>query len=498
MMSIERKSSYSVSALLLAVAIFVMPLVSLGQTPVTAPRNKYKVSDDVQAGQQAAQQVYQQMPILNDSSVRNYVNSVGQRLAAAIPPQFQHPEFHFTFDVVDARDINAFALPGGPMFVNRGMIEAADTEGMMAGVMAHEMSHVALRHATAQATETQKYQVGSVLGQIAGAVIGGGVGQVVAGASQIGFGAGALKYSRAYEKQADILGAQIMARAGYDPRDLAQMFRKIEQQGGGSGGPEWMSSHPNPGNRYEYIMQEAAMLRVEPGAGRNDTAEFRNIQSRLRGYPQARTMEEIARSGQRYPNQGGQYPNDTRNPNDNRYPNDNQYPNQQGGDYARGERVAYPSTRYQTQRTSFFSVAVPSNWRQLGGDQNSVSYAPEGAYGAQGITHGVMFGVGQSQYNDLQSASREVINSMMQGENNYLRQASGFTRTTVDGHAGLATTLTGRSPLTGRAERVIIVTTQLGNGQVFYMAAVSPQDEYATYQRAFNDIMRSLQFNSRY
>jgi hypothetical protein len=194
-------------------------------------------------------------------------------------------------------------------------------------------------------------------------------------------------------------------------------------------------------------------------------------------------MEEIARSGQRYPNQGGgqQYPDQ----------------GQQGGVYARGERVAYPSTQYQTQRTSLFSVAIPSNWRQAGGDQRSVSYAPEGAYGAQGITHGVMFGVGQSQASDLQSAARDVVSSLTQGENNYLRQTGNFTRTTMDGRSALAATLTGRSPLTGRNERVTIITTALGNGQVLYMAAVAPQNEYATYQRAFNDILRSLQLNGR-
>jgi len=263
------------------------------------------------------------------------------------------------------------------------------------------------------------------------------------------------------------------------------MFRTIAQQGGGSGGPEWLSSHPNPGNREQRIMQEAAMLRVE--GGRSDTAQFRSIQERLRGYPRARTMQEIANSGQRYPNQGGGQ----------QYPNDGNYPNDNGGVYARGERVAYPSTRYQTQRTNLFSVSVPSNWRQTGGDQSSVSYAPEGAYGSQGITHGVMFSVVQSQYNDLQNASRDVVNSLVQGENNYLRQTTNFSRTTLGGRTALATTLAGRSPLTGRAERVTIVTTQLGSGQFFYMAAVSPQNEYGTYQQAFNNILRSLRLNTR-
>ena len=229
------------------------------------------------------------------------------------------------------------------------------------------------------------------------------------------------------------------------------------------------------------------MLRVEPNAGRENVAQFRSIQERLRGYPRARTMEEIARSGQRYPNQGGQYPDQGGN-----YPNDN------GGVYASGERVAYPSTRYQTQRNNLFTVSVPANWRQLGGDQNSVSYAPEGAYGSQGITHGVMFSIVQSQYNDLQNSSRDVVNSLVQGDNGYLRQTSNFTRTTLAGRNALATTLSGRSPLTGRTERVTIITTQLGNGQVFYMAAVSPQDEYGNYQQAFNNILRSLQLNTRY
>jgi Zn-dependent protease with chaperone function len=482
MMNIGSKRSKGLSALLLAFAMFLMPLAALGQTRIEMPKNKYSVAQDVQLGREAAQQVYQQMPILRDSAVDGYVESVGRRLAAAIPEEFQHPEFQYSFDVVDARDINAFALPGGPMFVNRGMIEAADREGEMAGVMAHEMSHVALRHATAQQTKVSSPK-NTIIGL--GAILGGAIlgGQAGAQAGQIFAQGYFTRYSREYEKQADILGAQIMARAGYDPRDLAEMFRKIEQQSGGGGGPEWLSSHPNPGNRYQYIMQEASMLRVEQGAG-DDSAQFRQIQARLRGYPRARTMEEIARSGQRYPNQGGQYPNDN-------------YPNDQGGVYARGERVAYPSTRYQTQRTDLFSVAIPSNWRSLGGDQTSVSYAPEGAYGSQGITHGVMFSVAQSNYNDLQRASQEVVQGLMQS-NNYLRQQSGFSRTTVDGRAALATTLVGRSPITGQNERVTIVTTTLGNGQVFYMAAVSPTNEYATYQRAFNDILRSLQLNSRY
>ncbi len=472
---------------LIAVAIFAMPFSALAQTRITAPSNKYNVRDDVQLGQKAAAEVQSQMPILRDGMIDNYVESVGRRLVAAIPSEFSHPEFRYSFDVVDARDINAFALPGGPMFVNRGMIEAARGEGEMAGVMAHEITHVALRHATAQATETQKYQIGSVLGQIAGAVIGGGVGSVIGGASQIGFGIGALKYSRKYETQADILGAQIMARAGYDPRDLANMFRTIQQQGGARGGPEWMSSHPDPGNRYERINQEARLLRVSPSNGARDNREFQNVQARLRSMPGARTMEEIARSGQRYPS-GGQ--------GDQRYPSGGQ------GDqrYPQGGRVAYPSTRYRTYSGgNLFRVNIPDNWRELGGNGSSVTYAPEGAYGdVQGqsiFTHGVMVGVTNAQGNNLRQATDAYINSLLQS-NSYLRAQRGYQRGAIGRNTALAMTLTGRSPQTGLDEIITVYTTQLRDGNLFYIVTVAPQGDYTNYQRTFQTIINSVQLNS--
>ena len=132
------------------------------------------------------------------------------------------------------------------------------------------------------------------------------------------------KFSREYETEADILGAQIMAQAGYDPRDLANMFRTIEQQGGGSSGG-FLSSHPNPKDRFARINREAQMLRVN--AGMRDSREFARVQERLQGFQRAPTMAEIQRSGQRYPtgeNTGNNAPN-----------------NPPSG------RVEYPSARFQ-------------------------------------------------------------------------------------------------------------------------------------------------------
>ena len=160
-------------AWLMGMAIMLMPLAIFAQTQIVYHQNKYKPTDDVKLGRQAAAEAEQQFPLLRDAEVNAYVEKIGQRLVASIPSEFQHPEFRYYFKVINARDINAFALPGGPMYVNRGMIEAARTEGEMAGVMAHELSHVALRHGTAQATKAGKYQTGAAVAGILGTILGG-------------------------------------------------------------------------------------------------------------------------------------------------------------------------------------------------------------------------------------------------------------------------------------------------------------------------------------
>jgi len=461
-------------AWLTVVAVFALPVSVFAQTQIKYHSNKYKPTDDVKVGRQAATEVEQQMPILNDADATNYVSRVGQRLVNAIPSEFQHPEFQYYFKIVNARDINAFALPGGPMYVNRGMIEAAHNEGEMAGVMAHELSHVALRHGTAQATKGQKYGLLAGILGIGGQIIGGPAGAAAQIAGQ-GVGVYFLKFSREYETEADILGAQIMARAGYDPHDLANMFKTIEQQSGGGGGG-FLSDHPSPANRYERINQEAQMLRVENPI--RESRDFSRIQARLRGMGRAPSMEEIARSGQRNPNgeTTGNYPTNA----------------PQG-------RVEYPSTRYQNYSTlgGTVRVSVPSNWQQLS-ESSSVWFSPQGAYGQYQnqvvYTHGVNFGRGQTQSRNLTQATQEFLNGLTQGNSN-LRQRSSLARTTVAGRTGLTTSLTNVNEATGQAESITLITTELRDGQLFYMITVAPESESASYQAAFRNVFRSLQIN---
>jgi len=436
------------------------------QTPVTAPSNKYTPAQDVEIGRKAAQEMRGQLPILDDDEAKSYVEGVGRRLVGAIPREFQHPEFRYTFEVVNVREINASALPGGPMFVNRGMIETAKTEGEIAGVMAHEISHVVLRHGTAQASKATPYEVGSVLGQIAGAIIGGGWGQVVSGASQFGFGAAFLRFSREFEKQADIEGSHLMAAAGYDPRDMANVFRAIEQEGG-SGGPQWLSDHPNPGNRVEYITQEARLLRVENPI--TDSRTFAQVQSHLKRLPKAPTTEEAVKSSQRTPTSTRNRTRPT-------------------------GRVEPPSGRFTNYNEgNLFEVSVPSNWRELS-NNNTVTFAPDGGYGEGVFTHGIELGLARNESHDLQGATDELVQSLAR-QNPSLGRPSGYDRITIDGRRGLRTTLTNTSD--GVRERIAVFTTTLRNGNLFYAVAVAPDEEFGSYRDVFERVVGSLQISDQ-
>jgi Peptidase family M48 len=468
--------STRVARVLGAVAVGVLLSLSAigGQTVITPPNNKYTPAQDVELGQQAAKEVEQQLPLLRDDGIESFVGRIGRRLVQVMPSEMEHREFRYSFKVINVREINAFALPGGPMYVNRGMIQAAAVEGEVAGVMAHELSHVLLRHGTAGATKQQPFQIGAIAGAIAGAIIGGTVGQVVAQGTQFGLGTYFLRYSREYEKQADLLGVQLMARAGYNPLDLMHMFQTIEKQGGG-GGPQFMSDHPNPGNREAYITQEASHLRIEGQAG--DSREFARVQDRLRRMSPAPTTEQVTRQGKQTPTQSGQPAPDAR---------------------TIGTRVAPPSSRYTSYTEgTLFRVSVPDNWREVA-TSSSVKFVPDGAYGqVRGhtvFTHGAELGVTRNEIHSLREATQEFIDGLAQS-NPSLLATGGLQNTTLSGRNGLVATLNNVSEATGRGETVTVFTTLLRDGNLFYCIAVAPQDEYRAYQRSFQRVTQSIRLS---
>src|SRR4030095_1476749 len=161
------KAQSAASAVLAAIVFgSVSPLSA--QTAIKLPKNKYTPEQDVKLGMEAAAEVRQQYPLITDPNIARYLTTLGDRLVAAAPPELKHAAYQYSFTPVNLKEINAFALPGGPMFVQRGMFDAAASEGEVVGVMAHELSHVLLRHGTANATKAQNPWL--QLGQLAGAI----------------------------------------------------------------------------------------------------------------------------------------------------------------------------------------------------------------------------------------------------------------------------------------------------------------------------------------
>ena len=235
--------------------------------------NLISVKDEIALGRQAQQQVRRQVPELRDSMVSNYIETLGRRIAA----RADGARYPYSFDVANYREVNAFALPGGPIWINRGTIATARNESQLAGVVAHEIAHIAQRHAAEQITKGTFANVG--LG-ILGALLGNGTGSQIA---QIGAGfaaqASMMKFSRDDEREADLKALQYMKRAGYDPRGMVEFLQVLRQRQGRDPGSVqvFFASHPAPGERTRRLEQEANRL----AGGRRNSAAFEQVQSRL-------------------------------------------------------------------------------------------------------------------------------------------------------------------------------------------------------------------------
>ncbi len=471
-----------------------LSLTGLAQTKVKPGFNLFSPQQDVEVGQQSAVEAEKQLPILGEARATEYLNRLGKALSAQAPGE----RYPYTFKVVNASDINAFALPGGPIYVNRGTIEAAQSEAELAGVVAHEIAHVALRHGTNQASKAYLAQAG--LGVLGGVLGNGKLGTILGAVGGLGLNTLFLKYSRDAETKADLIGAQIMARAGYNPLELARFFETLQREAkrNPSSLENFLSDHPSPANRTQRIQQEAALLRYQ-GRSR-EVGGFSEVHSILARMQKAPAMAELAR---RQPPAGGDR---TR---------------QGAGGAPATINVQPPSSnlsRYR-QPNGIYEIAYPDNWRAYPSNDNlGVTFVPAGgameAEGQAQIIYGAIVnhyrpidpsgsrrgrnlsgsGAGR-QGASLYDATNDLVNSITQS-NPYLRVVNGAGRETrLAGRNGLAVTLTGRSPIYGRDERVTLFTRALDDGDVFYFFFISPNDEYRDYSRTFERMLRSLTIN---
>jgi hypothetical protein len=427
--------------------------------------NLFSKDQDIQLGREAAAKVEEKAQVIRDPRVQDYINRIGQKLAA----QPQAGGFPFTFKVVNDPSINAFALPGGPTFINTGLIVAADNEAQLAGVMAHEMSHVALRHGTNQVSKANLVQIPAAL---LGSVVGGGSGSLLGGLANLGATGLLLKFSRTDESQADLNGAQIMAGAGYNPLEMARFFEKLEAQGGHAG-PQFLSDHPNPGNRKLAIENE-----VRSFPQRNyiaDSQDFHQIQAIVKQIPPAKGgAAQHALTEQ----SGGASPNAP------------------SGDLR-------PSGRLREYRSGSFSLSYPDNW-QIFGDSgsNTITIAPKSAI-AQDENGHAQIGIGlmASYYLphgdriNLQQDTADLVRQLQRQNPNMEVGNGGTRRVAVGGTDGLATTLYAQSPYRGETEHDTLITVARPEG-LFYMIFIVPAKVAADFQNTFENMVRSVRFSN--
>jgi predicted Zn-dependent protease len=441
-------------------------------------------------GLQAMGEVYKQMPVLPDSSPETqYIQRLGRKLQGVIPADKSWP---YQFHVIPAADINAFALPGGPIFVNLGTITAADNESELAGVLAHEMSHVYMQHSAKQAP---KATVAQIIAGLAGAVLPqSGIGSLGRMGIQIGAGTLLMKYSRKDEAQADAVGAIIMYRAGYNPKAMADFFQKLEQKYG-SGGLQILSDHPNPGNRQANVQNE--IRNWPPKNYFTGSAEFARVKqdaTHIRAY----SAQEIANGAK-----SGTW--EQQNRKNNVIPASVPSSSNQGGagDGSAGANatdVAFkevrPSNNFLQYNGQGFSIAYPDNWK-VAGDQNTAIIAPPSGASESGISYGVLVGNrANADASSLDDATQQLAQSLQQ-DNPGMKISGQMKSISLKGMQGRSLELTGNSPLqqNGRAlpERDRLVTLPRPQGGLLYLVFIAPERDFNQLQPTYQKMLDSLQ-----
>ena len=247
--------------ILFATAVLAVPLL-VERTKLKPEFNIFSIAQDIELGQRISKQMEAQVEILRDPRANSYLNALGQRLAMKAPG---HDQFRFQFKIIDDASINASGLPGGIVYLNRGTIEAAANEAQLAGVIAHEIAHVVMRHGTHQISHV--YALQTSLSNM-GAVGSKTIDEVL---SKIGGGFAAssivMRNPQEAESEADLLGTQIIYDAGYDPRAAAQFFEKIETS-------RFLGDHPNPANRTANVRKEIERLGPVSPKAIIDSPEF--------------------------------------------------------------------------------------------------------------------------------------------------------------------------------------------------------------------------------
>ena len=419
--------------------------------------NRYSIDQEIQLGRQGVAEVEKQLKLLPpDHPMSKFISQLGQSLAAKAPGY----KFPYTFKVVREKSINAFALPGGPIYVHTGLIDAA-SESQLAAVMGHEISHVVMRHSTRQASRAMKAQIPlAILGGVLGAGVGGWAGALGQMGISLTAGSVMMKYSRDAETESDMVGAQIMYDAGYNPEAAVSFFQKLKEQSGGSSGPQFLASHPDPGNRAQDIRK--ILSRFPPKTYKPlDSAEYLAAKKSLADLgPQtvaAPTPPEMPR--------------------------------------LRTENII--SQNFKTFQHSAFSIDYPDNWQIGGNASDGVSISPDGGSANGTVAYGVMVSGFQpkTRSNELDDALRELTTDI-QMSNPGMTIANSPQAFTLNGRSARKLDWLGTSAVQEKGkplkERVRLVAFQGKSRVILYLVFIAPdldfQALWPTYEKMLNSM----------
>ncbi len=421
--------------------------------------NLFSKDQDVQMGKEYSQEIEKQVEVLGKGPLQDYIAELGAKLAA-------RPEangFPYVFKAVNDPTINAFALPGGPIYIHTGILLNADNEGQLMGVMAHEVGHVALRHSTNQVTKSYALQIPAMVLGAYGQSRGGLTGML----TQLGVGLGAngilMKFSRGAEQQADLLGTRMMAQIGYNPLEMARFFEKLEAVAG-KGGPEFFSSHPNPGNRAKYVSEEITKL---PQRSFNaDSGKFERMKMLAKNLPAPKKKPQAGAGGGQAPPQPPQNSDGSR-----------------------------------TWTGDGFRMQYPGDWTAYGqANGPSVTIAPANGV-IQGSNGQAQIGIGVivSHYEDedgkheFRADTEKLISQIMQQNPSMGRNRPQINQNQVNGRTVYVTRLTSQSPIEGN--EIDTVVTLEHRGGLLYMVFIAPERQMNQLQGNFDRILTSLTLN---
>jgi Zn-dependent protease with chaperone function len=456
----RRLSGKNFVALLFLAGLLVIPSAVFGveRLKFQPGFNLFKPGQDVQFGREAAGQADEQLPLLNDPQVVRYINDLGHRLASFAP--HSNSEYVWQFKVVNSSDINAFALPGGFIYVNRGAIEAAEDEAQIAGVMAHESGHVVMRHGTNQASKAMFAKlVGGLLGGLA-RESGSLTSQVFAELGGFGIGSWMLHNSREAEKQADEVGTYILYQAGYDPHAMAQFFEIIQKKY-----PQrtiqFFSDHPVPENRIKDVDEEIPLL-GPPKPWTTNSPEFDAVKKRLLALPPPPKGKAGARGA--------------------------------AGSVNPPPPPSSTLVRYDGQG---FVIDYPDNW-QVKKIEGAVALFPAGGFisGPEGDVNQA-YGAYISRYQPqgpkgwgLVDATQQLLDSW--GESNPNLRVVKQSGVNVRGRPGLLTVVENDSPLEGQKETDRVLTLRQSDS-LLALVFVAPQASFDAYKPTFDAMLQSLE-----